>query len=171
MAVVKCPKCGTKYDLEEHGKYQCLKCKRSFYFPLNMTICPYCQSEVPASSPKCRYCGEWIDKNHGKSRSTYLLLTFLFGNLGAGEFYAGRTVAGFVYLFISCSALYFSSFNPSSCVLIWIVACIGAFFSDFCLPPEKAQKRKTIGTVCAVLVAVSAVIFALFVMIKYWPNK
>ena len=168
---VKCPKCGKGYQIYEHGQYECLNCGKQFYFPLNLRVCPYCQSEIPASAPKCRFCGEWIDKNQGKSRSTYLLLTFLLGYLGAGEFYTGKILAGFVYLFISCAAFYFSSFNPSSCVLIWIIACIGAIFSDFGLPPEKAKRRKNIGMACAIVIAVSAVIFALFVMMKYWPAK
>ena len=25
--------------------------------------CPYCESEIPARAKKCKFCGEWVDKN------------------------------------------------------------------------------------------------------------
>lgn len=144
---INCPNCGVKYHLVERGKYQCLDCGKVFYCPENLTvICPYCHSEIPASAPKCRYCGEWIDKNaqNYEKRPTYLLLSFLFGNFGVGEFYAGRNFIGFVYLAFT---FVFAFCFPEACIAIWLISFIGALLSDFGLPPEKTNIHKAIRTI------------------------
>ena len=137
----KCPKCGNGFFLKDHGYYKCEDCGTYFYFPDDMRLCPYCRAEIYAAALKCSHCGEWINKNaqNYDKRPTYLMLSFLLGNLGAGEFYIGRYGTGVAYLILTCLFAYYS---PIACIAIWIIAMLDALLSDFGLPPEKAKLRK-----------------------------
>lgn len=62
--------------------------------------CPFCHGEIPVGVMKCSHCGEWLTKKP-KSKTVYLILTLLFGNLGFGEMYAGRSWLGILLFFLS----------------------------------------------------------------------
>jgi len=46
---------------------------------INLVSCPYCGSQIPNNVPKCRYCGEWVDKTKDPSISNKI--STLFGKV------------------------------------------------------------------------------------------
>lgn len=140
---VSCPKCKADYTVLKHGYYKCEECGTYFYYPEGFRLCPFCRSEIQSAALKCSHCGEWVNRNalNYQKRPTYLTLSFLFGNLGLGEFYAEHYATGFSYLILSGILAYCC---PYACIALWIIAWIDAFLSDFGLPPEKAKMRKKI---------------------------
>ena len=169
-----CPKCGSEYEVEKHGFYRCEECQTYFYFPAGYWLCPFCHGEISKSAPKCKHCGEWINKNAAKSRSTYLLLTFLFGNLGVGEFYAGENVGGAILLILSFLAIRLD-WNAAIGTLffLWLVAFWSAWRSDVGLQGTEIKKHakvRKIVDICILYPVFFALIAVLIIAAFHWKK-
>lgn len=69
-----------------------------------MKNCPYCNGEVNDEAKKCKYCGEWINKNNStvvRDFAPTLAFAFFFGFLGVHRFYTGYRNIGIIQLVLS----------------------------------------------------------------------
>lgn len=156
----KCPHCNTEYDLIASGKYECAVCHNTFEFELKQTpepvpepqknICPFCKLEIPAEAQKCGHCGEWISGKAPANGSTYLILSFLFGNWGVAEFYVNNWLLGFAYFIINCILVAISFEEPGALVgiaIFWIFQFILSLFLAPSSGPEKPKRKATKGDI------------------------
>lgn len=157
-----CPNCKTEYDLYESGKYECGVCHQKFIFvqpnqdrteiktlpEQNENICPFCKLEIPADAKKCGHCGEWISGKKPVDRSIYLTLSFLFGNFGVAEIYAGNIKVGIFYFIANFLGIIAMANGKAEGIIgiiaFWVIQFTLAIFTEQeCLSKEKNIKTKT----------------------------
>ena len=132
-----CPHCNSEFNLTESGRYECPVCQNKFDFtfpdpsPVKVSQpepianrCPFCKLEIPAGAQKCGHCGEWISGKTPVNRTTYLLLSFLFGHFGVHEFYAGNTSTGTIYAFVSLVGLCIGAYHPAGFAIAGILGIL-----------------------------------------------
>lgn len=107
---VTCPNCkGSKLLVVGENNYQCAYCGTFFSKPLpppSPVVQPNIIYVQPPAPPPA------VHRPNDKDKTTALLLCFFFGVLGIHKFYLRETVAGVVYLLLSC--LCFVSVIPAT---------------------------------------------------------
>lgn len=161
---LSCPFCGQHIEIEEAGRYQCPACNKVFEVEeetptTQATACPYCTAPVSTAARKCPHCGEWI-KEKPKNRAVYLILAFLFGNLGIAEFYAGRIFNGCVILILNTLCLF--SGEAYTLLIPYFISLIIALLSNVGIEDKREYKKR----IKRLLLIVLAVTFLLILPIS-----